>query len=298
MAVPTSTQFELFEAICIWRPDEHLLGSLKAITWTLRQTNANERVAPPELYDVLLAFHEKKKEFHAVLDAHPVFQWLSKDRNGDAAFRSLSTRRRRRAFSSTQQFVAQRVEYVARYPSSIYRLYVNDPYGESIAGVIRAFYDYFYTERYRLIVAGCRDFNAVRIATLGAAKRLHQNLQTLSYLDETHFPPRPPQAGPSVLKNFTRLMDNIQALVDPSRRVFPSTRLDAKARERILAYDLATALRRFFGRDKPAAVAHFMMVEGVRNPLDKRTIERLLSEWKKARATARSASSATVRHIS
>lgn len=83
--------------------------------------------------------------------------------------------------------------------------------------------------------------------------------------------------------------------------MLPSRRLDEKAREWILVFDLAKVLRRSSGRDKPTAIANFLRVEGIHNPVDQRTIERLLSDWKEARKVARSTQAKALddlRHLS
>ena len=61
--------------------------------------------------------------------------------------------------------------------------------------------------------------------------------------------------------------------------LYPIKRKDETSRERVLAYDLYKNNLQSLNKKGTAIICQLMMLEGITNPLDSRTIERSIASW-------------------
>lgn len=289
MAFPSKAQFESFENAAKWIPKQEWIDA------------ARNEILPTNLRDFLLAVYSAKLDSYKKIIKHPVYKWFSLDQNARAAFRSF--RYKLGVFPSEDEIGALieiLIPTMTKHPHCIYRDVIQNRLVAEITGIARAFYDYQYTDRWKIIVSTGRDFSALVSDAMKKINAVEQQIGRLGPVVEFYtFSSIDPLQ--SMLKNIERIKYRLNHFFYCGKPMLPSRRLDEKAREWILVFDLAKVLRRSSGRDKPTAIANFLRVEGIHNPVDQRTIERLLSDWKEARKVARSTQAKALddlRHLS
>ena len=138
--------------------------------------------------------------------------------------------------------------------------------------IYHCFYDYFYTDRAtKLYDAKIRSNKILKTLELNLEEflKLKDFEQFLFYSDNK----RLSNAMNSAANRFEAILKN-------SRFIFPFERKDETLKERVLIYDLHKLFNQYFKQSKPNAIFYLLMVEGIKNNIEKRNIERMISKWK------------------
>lgn len=139
--------------------------------------------------------------------------------------------------------------------------------------VARAFSDYFYSDKYRRMAAEARSATA-RVQSVRNAIRVILKAEDASVL----VPIRTSAMGRKSLERLDATL--LEFVSGCAAQAMPVRRLDATARERVLAHDLWAC---FFARhkcSKAKAIYYFMEFQGVEQPMDLRSLERMTADWK------------------
>jgi hypothetical protein len=146
-------------------------------------------------------------------------------------------------------------------------------YGGWERGAMIALRDYYYTDRWEQLYIEARSKEEelkVAIAGLAAIERLSTHLR-----GRVH---RVAGSAPREIK---------EQLATEFHLTYPIRRKDGTARERTLVFDLYENNLNFRREKCTAWIADVMMSEGIANPLDSRTVERLIAGWEQNRKTYR-----------
>lgn len=139
------------------------------------------------------------------------------------------------------------------------------------SGIASAFRDYFYAERSKRLAKDGKD-------SLEFAKNLLSMITAIRSAEGANvFVP----VGPTPIRYLDSTEKQLNDFISRfNPQALPIRRIDATAKERALAFDL---WRCFYGAvrsGKPKAIAYMMEFEGVSQPIDVRTLERMTADWK------------------
>lgn len=278
MTIPSKSSFKSYFSTSQWIANPEWIQE------------AEKKENDKDLYRFLFDIEEQKETIRNNAYDHPVAVWLFNDLNAKKAFRSLQFREKPRGEMSIEKYVHGVVKRSREdrpgYPSFRLKHFIEDHPCEYLSSLILAFYNYFYSDRWRKVTQRGRDAKKIVGKAITQIARTEKCLKELEEsFDEFYF-------GREIIHfdNLFRMVERIRQKVDllheDGALNIPSRRLDDMARERVLVFDLATAIRRRYRKDRPTAIAHFMNVEGVINPPTERAIVRLLSDWREARKEA------------
>lgn len=140
---------------------------------------------------------------------------------------------------------------------------------------IEAIAEYFNPEMPRMI----RDARSEAVAALEQARlaisRLQRSTATVSSLNL-------PDAKVRVRATFTKMLDSFTELSEPLNlpaEAFPISRLDARSSERLFVFRMYRANFAMTRGPRFEAIDELMSIEGFRHQYDRRTIERLCTEF-------------------
>lgn len=139
--------------------------------------------------------------------------------------------------------------------------------------IIKCFYNYFYTDRaIRIYKAKSKANETLRKLEISLNDLLElSDLEefTVSSIDQSYYS--------GIFGNVPiRFLEKIKEY----RFYFPFERNDQTLKERVLIYDLNKLFTLHFKSPKPNAIFYLLMLEGVKNNIEKRSIERMLAKWK------------------
>lgn len=138
-------------------------------------------------------------------------------------------------------------------------------------GVFTALRDYYYTDRWRVLYLEAQN----------KKKQLHAALDGLAALEALSSHLIEPVKFMEFEKSLRlRIEKQIAAGLAST---YPIRRNDETARERTLMYDLYLNNTRHRIGKKPTIIYSLMMLDGIENQVDQRTIEISLSKWESAR---------------
>lgn len=138
--------------------------------------------------------------------------------------------------------------------------------------IYNCFYNYFFTDRAaRLHDAKIRSNKILRTLRLNLEEfsKLKEFDQFLFYSDKTH--------ASNVLNNE---VSKFERKIKNSSFIFPVDRNDETLKERVLIYELHKLFNQYFKKSKQNAIFYLLMVEGIKNNIEKRNIERMIAKWK------------------
>ena len=302
---PTKAQFEEYVRLCRAFPNR-VSEISDANGWQVELTDEMLRADGVTLNVVALSdLIEKigniKNQLKAEIALQPVDKWLLKQPRtpravsrlfGPAAMRSTpdevatdivakSTRIRTAADFSNEspETVQTRVEEANR-PSTVKRRasqYLrraawHNPM-KMAGGIAEAFGFYFHTDRYLVLL------NEGRNAEQSARKALRA-AETLTALSATAelVPIELGGMGQRALARVAEDLRKFLAVHDP-KKTLPVRRDDKTAPERQLAYDLWRVFSSEYGANKTLAIATFLEFDGIKEPLNLRSIEDLVKHW-------------------
>lgn len=274
MTIPSKSSFESYFTTSRWVANPE---------WIQEAEKAEN---DKDLYRLLLAVEEQKEAIRNNAFDHPVAIWLFNDLNAKKAFRSLRFREKRSSAVPTKEYVQ---DIVKHYGDGRHRYWLTVFIEKNPCGymndLIFAFYNYLYSDRWREVTQCGRDAKVIVRKAIMQIARTEKCIKELEQFDE-FYSGRELIIFDSLLRMIERIRQKVVLLHEDGALNMPSRRLDGMARERVLVFDLAKAIRRRYRRDRPTAITHFVNVEGVVNPPTERAIERLLSDWKMARKEA------------
>lgn len=271
MAIPSKEAFENFIEISKWLIPEPISTEIKSF---LKPTKE-------EVYKYVKLLDEKEKEFYAKLENHEVFKWCENQQNFVKAINTLRTGKKKKVKKFDSQ--AEINEYVVNriydsyqshnsdsYLSNNYfqNLYYVSPIIEIQFEFIKCLYSYFYSDRAAQIYQAKAEINRVIEKTISGLDGLikYSDFHEFSNAKEIFF------TG----KVTERFITNIKEL----NFNFPFDRNDKTLKERVLVYDLNKCIRRKFRTARPNAIFYLLMVEGIENNIEKRSIERMIAKWR------------------
>lgn len=273
MTIPSQSEFQSFLDISHWVPRPEWIEA------------ANNAKSVSERTLIMTNVVQARDEFSETTWAHPVVDWLLNDPNAKAAFRSLRYRIKPGTQLATGEYVARSIKLYSGSDSSWLVSYINKNPCVYISGLLKAFYDYYYTNRWQIITSLSRDIKGKVSALIAGIESIEKDLLELASIEELFH-----GIGTVNIESGVRSLNLIKVrvarLLDADTLVLPTRRMDEMARERVLVFDLSRVIRQRYRKDKTAALASFVRVEGIENPPDQRTIERLLSKWKDERHKA------------
>ncbi len=250
----------------------------------------------------------------------PAFAWLRNERGIGEAFNSMRRSRKRRLKlrpSNTDMFESQlknllrvntREEILQTIgPRRLAALVSTESLDQHIAdqqllpqrefalsNFLRNYADTIAYEVYRPIASAFRHYfyrnrpNEVR-QLKAALQRLEAVSTTLLREVETLIEERlcagleSPSVFNAAQKHSARLVERAREELEmEDAQMGIAQRHDAFSKERFLLFDLHFGLRPFGWHAGPAALSEFMTVDGIKNRLDPRTIERLIARWGKS----------------
>lgn len=254
------------------------------------------------------------------VEALPAFAWIRNERGIGEAFSSMKRSQKRRAKwspSNTDVFegrlkrllrVSTREEILetlsprrmAALGSAEYLdRHIEDqqllPQREfALSNFLRNYADTIAYEAYRPIASAFRHYfyrnrpSEVRQLKV-ALQKLEASSATLLREVETLIKQRhsdgleSPPVFKAAQKHSARLVERAREELEmDDAQMDLAQRHDAFSRERFLLFDLHFGLRPFGWHAGPAALSEFMTVDGIRNRLDPRTVERLIARWGKS----------------
>jgi hypothetical protein len=138
--------------------------------------------------------------------------------------------------------------------------------------ITKCFYNYFYTTRaVKLYEAKIKGNDALR--------KLEKSLKDLRAFSEfNEF--LCPDDGRQQKSLFGSHTENLLNKVNGLTFEFPIHRMDKTVKERVLIYDLNKLFVKHFKHSKPNSIFYLLMLEGIKNNIEKRGIERLIMGWK------------------
>lgn len=275
MTIPSKSSFKSYFSISRWVANPAWIQEVE------------EAENDEELYRLLLAIEEQKEVIRNCAFDHPVAIWLSNDLNAKKAFRSLRFRQKRSSAVSTKEYVQNIVERYreGKTRSSLKYLIEGNPCGY-VNDLILTFYNYFYSDRWKKVTQRGRDAKKILNKAITRIAQAEKCIRELEESFDEFYRGRDHINFNQLFRMVERIRQKVDLMYEDGALIVPTRRLDEMARERVLVFDLATAIRRRYGKDRPAAIAHFMNVEGVINPPTERAIVRLLSDWKAERKEA------------
>lgn len=137
-------------------------------------------------------------------------------------------------------------------------------------GIYCALRNYYFTDRWEHLY----DESKRKTSDFQAAQRAIATLELAS----NHL------ISPLDIPGIARIVGSIKKEIDSRLRfdldaLYPVHRKDSTSRERVLVYDLFMNNKIHRMGRKSSLISNLMMVEGINNPLDLRTIERLIATW-------------------
>jgi hypothetical protein len=228
------------------------------------------------------------------------YQWLAGEREFQRAERLVLGKKRPQpsAFVATDGWISDRASRLSaaamRGIDAAQLKEVRNPRDESVRTLIRrikmqeghlaldqtflfewmaALHEYFFSDSWRNVLRLSRSLDeSVKTAAV-AVQRL---LQDLDLARELHVGPkhRPPLAY-----RLRDALGELQIVKHGGSQQFPVRRDDARGRERLFVYRLARAHQRIWGQPKAEAIHWLMGLYGFKNQYDRRTIDRLISEF-------------------
>ena len=273
MTVPSESEFQSFLEICHWKPRPEWMESARHAEDDGHRLN------------LLLSVEQAKEAFYNIAWSHQVTTWLINDTNVADAYRSLKFRRKLKVLLPLEKSVEEKIKRLHGKGNWYLENEIQANPCEYISELLSAFYHYFYTNRWQKVTEIGRDADEKIEGVVAQIEAIENKLQELRPLGEFYLGYEMVDFD-SLLRDLGRIKRKITTLSGDGVKVVPTRRKDERARERVLVFDLARVVRRNYGKDRPAAIANFVRVEGIHNPPDQRTIERLIKSWKTARGKA------------
>lgn len=284
MAIPTKEMFDSFKIDNQWVVNEN---------WKVEKFS-NKELVREEVSIILREWHQQQKLYLNKINEHALVKTLESQPNWKKAEESLFYRRSKKTKQTDNETYQEKLlndilkkdkyfKYL-HHPawSAAYKLnslIEKDPY-DFVKGIYGAFYTYFYTDKWKNVTYLALESKAIVMQ----ANHALANLIRLEVLNE--FNDRNAFIGKnSVGHSINRIKYALdEFLKDEDFFYVPIKRNDATLKERGLVYDLSTVFRRKYKSNKAKAIYSFLMIEGIENNLELRTIERLLSNWKEVRS--------------
>ncbi len=143
-----------------------------------------------------------------------------------------------------------------------------------LADVLEAFRNYFYGERYKKLYD---EYNSRKTLVREAVHAISVLKRCESF---EHYPLH-------TQANWPRIEQEIALLSDMSiDDLYPARRMDPSIKERVLVHDLYHANISYCGKPKVSWVDELLALDGIEHPLDRRTVERMISRFEGARCEA------------
>lgn len=226
---------------------------------------------------------------------HPVAKWFSDQPTSVRAFKALSGRKKKAETVLCESHVDKKAaRIIERHNSHGYTAFLVDIEFEMkmepaplTLGLIKALYSYFHTDRWKLVADSGRDLPKILGDVANAMEFILSERDRLAVINEFYFGKHLSIVSPGTLRVLEDALVRINITRNQDLIHTPLRRNDKTARERTLVHDLAKLFRRHYGADKPAAIFHLMMTEGIESSLDQRTIERLIKQWRQERSKIR-----------
>lgn len=140
-------------------------------------------------------------------------------------------------------------------------------------GIAKALYDYLYTDRAKDLIT----LKESSINLLNDTKKNLNEFSKLSILDE--FVSNPAKGDWPVFGRGYFNIHRIASRFNDLNINIPFERNDKTLKERVLIYDLNKTFRHYFRTSKSNAIFFLLMLEGIKNNIEKRNIEKMLSKW-------------------
>lgn len=268
--LPSEDEFKQFLTQGEWKPDNEWIFVLDS-----RKFNK------ADIRPILEGAYSKKAKFKSEILEHPVVLWFDEQ---PAVNKAFPIRKSIPSLETPEQqlenlIISSENTYEANPWSacgSIKWQISRSPIG-ILFNLLRAFYAYLYTDHWKKMTERGRDYKKLLKATLNNIEELEAKQEQLKLLAAHSLDWKHRWEN---FLYFERQKAQLHQALENENFMFPAQRLDKTARERVLVYDIADAMRQWYGKASPARISHLMALEGIENPLDARTIERLLSLWK------------------
>lgn len=273
MAKPSESDFNSYLSVAKWLPQVEWIAKTETI-------DPSFDYIKPFLREIQDA---KYKHFEAAY-THDVMRWFKNQPSVRRAMTVVDKRNKLDETFSKEENLnrqAQRfVDYYSEGNSDFWRYRLRRSIEETPLGMcndlINAFYDYFYTDRWQQTVQMGRDAQKTLERAIKAIETLEKIQIKMAHMEEFYMG----RGGVFLGSKPERMKEKVNQVLLPGNFVFPTAREDETTKERVLVFDLSRLFRRHFRSDKPTAIFHLMMTEGVAHSLDQRTIERMLEQWR------------------
>lgn len=272
MAIPSEADFKSYFSVAKWELSDDLQDKIRTIEPTFDCVKS-----------VLLEIQQAQIKHRDTAYAHDVMTWFNKQ---PSVIRAMAVLRSGKKASLEVHFgedLNVRAQWYVvdaakrdkdSWRSTLQSVSENTPLWEK-GGLINALYNYLYSDRWQQVVQIGRDAQKTIERALEAIQTLENLHQKLELLDE-------------FFRGNNRLVlgirpgktDRINSNLKSGGFVFPAIREDETARERVLVYDLSQMFHDNYRSYKQTAIFHLLMTEGVEHPLDQRTIERMVEQWR------------------
>ena len=280
MAIPSESDFQSYLSIAKWVPKAEWLEKTIKIDPTFECIRAFLR----EIQDAT----DRHRE---VVYAHNVAKWFDNQPSVIRALSALSARKKLAKKLSREEYLNSRAQRFIDnsiesdfWRFSLQRTVECDPVLLT-GGITNAFYNYFYTDRWLQTVKMGRNAEETFIRAHEAFNTL-EDIHTRMEIMAEFYVGRGYKAlslgGSTVAKRA-----QAGQVLKKENFVFPAIREDKTVKERVLIFDLYRLFRRIYRSPKQTAIFHLLMTDGVGHPLDQRTVERMIEQWRKKEQNCR-----------
>lgn len=287
MAIPSKAAFESYLETCEWIIPQKIAEEIGSLTNPTKVQISSYLILLDDLVD----------KHHATLFKHEVDLWFDGQENFKRSSKSLFSRTKAKPsrFKSKTEYddfrvnsiydsynkeecfepvlnrqidellvkliSEKRVKYFLNWylPNKRFKLFEN---------IVRCFYNYFHTDR-------ASEIYKVKINANNILKNVELSLIELMNLSkfEEFLNPKHKLLFGKQTKIF------VSKIIQHSFNV-PFERNDKTLKERVLIYDLNKVFTKYFNTPRPNAIFYLMMLEGIKNNIEKRSIERMIARWK------------------
>lgn len=288
MTVPSKEQFESFFDTAKWNMPQE---------WE----RVSFSITPEEVEPFLLKVIKERTIIRDAIYAHPVAEWFFEQENIKHAYRYIRGRHKKQSVEDESKNLApqqsaedeaknlaqmllvdatpDRYDFNWHLSISCCWQIANRPESFNVE-TLKAFFHYHHTDRWVKVANIGRNASNIMDEYLRAIQRLKEAIADAELLNEFDHGMRPLHIHKGLNRSLDFQKKNLMKCITDNSLLLPTCRADDKAKERVLVYDLVKVFQSRRRKPKSRAIAAMLMTEGVKNPLDQRTVERLIKEWR------------------